>query len=356
MSSERSSTVASPSASESAVQHIALAGNPNVGKTTVFNLLTGMRQKVANYPGVTVERKSGPLKGQSDVEVIDLPGTYSLNPKSMDERVAYDVLVGRMEGEEAPDAVVCVVDATNLERNLFLVTQIMDLGLPVVVALGLAWLSGAAFALNPLGDEGPVLPATLLTGVGGRRFVRGLCLPGAVVGLPLATLGTAAGAVAAGYAPLEAVGLVLLAVVLTAGAVGVAPGVGTRFPRFEAVTVGRTREVVPPALSAVVVYSIAVGLAGGVAALCLLAPAIARALLAGLVAFLPSVLLSLLAGQGLPTAGLATWVGSLAEPIQAIPLGTLRAVGYAGPLALFVLVGLRGYRNAIRRFEAYCVD
>lgn len=228
--------------------------------------------------------------------------------------------------------------------------------LPVVVALGLAWLSGAAFALNPLGDEGPVLPATLLTGVGGRRFVRGLCLPGAVVGLPLATLGTAAGAVAAGYAPLEAVGLVLLAVVLTAGAVGVAPGVGTRFPRFEAVTVGRTREVVPPALSAVVVYSIAVGLAGGVAALCLLAPAIARALLAGLVAFLPSVLLSLLAGQGLPTAGLATWVGSLAEPIQAIPLGTLRAVGYAGPLALFVLVGLRGYRNAIRRFEAYCVD
>ena len=171
MSSERSSTVASPSASESAVQHIALAGNPNVGKTTVFNLLTGMRQKVANYPGVTVERKSGPLKGQSDVEVIDLPGTYSLNPKSMDERVAYDVLVGRMEGEEAPDAVVCVVDATNLERNLFLVTQIMDLGLPVVVALNMmdaAEENGIEIDVDRLAEDldVPVVPIVARDGKG----------------------------------------------------------------------------------------------------------------------------------------------------------------------------------------------
>jgi len=119
------------------VHRVALAGNPNVGKTTVFNLLTGLRQKVANYPGVTVERKSGRLIGHEDVEIVDLPGTYSLNPRSMDERVAYDVLVGRMRGEPAPDVVVCVVDATNLERNLYLVTQIMDLGRPVVVALNM---------------------------------------------------------------------------------------------------------------------------------------------------------------------------------------------------------------------------
>jgi len=171
MSSERSSTVASPSASKSAVQHIALAGNPNVGKTTVFNLLTGMRQKVANYPGVTVERKSGPLKGPSDVEVIDLPGTYSLNPKSMDERVAYDVLVGRMEGEGAPDAVVCVVDATNLERNLFLVTQIMDLGLPVVVALNMmdaAEENGIDIDVDRLAEDldVPVVPIVARDGKG----------------------------------------------------------------------------------------------------------------------------------------------------------------------------------------------
>src|SRR5690554_1288286 len=119
------------------LRRIALAGNPNVGKTTVFNLLTGLNQKVANYPGVTVERKTGKLTGSPDVEVVDLPGTYSLNPKSMDERVAYDVLVGRMRGEREPDIVVCVVDATNLERNLYLVSQIMDLGLAVVVALNM---------------------------------------------------------------------------------------------------------------------------------------------------------------------------------------------------------------------------
>ena len=121
----------------SRVHRIALAGNPNVGKTTVFNLLTGLRQKVANYPGVTVERKSGRLAGAEQAEVIDLPGTYSLNPKSLDEQIAYDMLVGRVEGERAPDVVVCVADASNLERNLFLATQVMDLGLPTVIALNM---------------------------------------------------------------------------------------------------------------------------------------------------------------------------------------------------------------------------
>jgi hypothetical protein len=228
--------------------------------------------------------------------------------------------------------------------------------LPVVVALGVAWLAGAAFGLNPLGDEGPVLPMTLLSGVGGRGFVRGLCLPGALVGVPLATLGTAASAVAAGYGTVDAAGLVLLALVMSAGAVGLAPGIGTRFPRFEAVTVGRSREVVPPALSAVVVYSLLVGLSGSVAALSLLAPGLARALLAALVAGLPSLVLSLLAGQGLPTAGLAAWFAGLTQPIGAVPLGTLRTVGYAGPLALLALAGARGYRVAARRFEAYRVN
>ena len=116
---------------------VALAGNPNVGKTTVFNLLTGLRQKVANYPGVTVERKSGRLTGAEHVEIVDLPGTYSLNPKSIDEQIAYDMLVGRIEGEPPPDLVICVVDASNLERNLYLVSQVIDLCLPTVVALNM---------------------------------------------------------------------------------------------------------------------------------------------------------------------------------------------------------------------------
>lgn len=146
-------------------RRIALAGNPNVGKTTLFNALTGLRQKVANYPGVTVERKSGRLVGTDGVEVVDLPGTYSLSPKSLDERVAYDVLVGRMPGEAVPDLVVCVVDATNLERNLYLVTQIQDLGLPVVVALNMmdaAKEAGLEIDVSGLAERlgTPVIPIT----------------------------------------------------------------------------------------------------------------------------------------------------------------------------------------------------
>ena len=122
-------------------RRVALAGNPNVGKTTLFNALTGLRQRVGNYPGVTVERKVGELtgtaSGDAGVELVDLPGTYSLTPRSRDERVAHDLLTGRMPGEALPDLVVSVVDATNLERNLYLTSQLLDLGLPVVVALNM---------------------------------------------------------------------------------------------------------------------------------------------------------------------------------------------------------------------------
>ena len=114
---------------------VALVGNPNVGKTTLFNQLTGLRQRVANFPGVTVERKTGTLAGASHIEVVDLPGTYSLTPRSLDEQIAYEVLVGRMG--KTPDLVICVVDAGNLERNLFVVSQVFDIGLPVVVALNM---------------------------------------------------------------------------------------------------------------------------------------------------------------------------------------------------------------------------
>jgi ferrous iron transport protein B len=115
---------------------IALAGNPNAGKTTLFNSLTGLKQKVANYPGVTVERKQGAwqLNG-SAATLIDLPGLYSLDATSMDERIARDVITGQISGVKKPDAIIAVVDATNLERNLYLVTQLFEFGVPVVVAL-----------------------------------------------------------------------------------------------------------------------------------------------------------------------------------------------------------------------------
>ncbi len=114
---------------------VVLAGNPNVGKTTLFNRLTGQRQRVANFPGVTVERKAGTLSGAPHIEVVDLPGTYSLTPRSLDEQIAYEVLVGRRG--TMPDLVVSVVDAGNLERNLFVTSQIIDLGLPLILALNM---------------------------------------------------------------------------------------------------------------------------------------------------------------------------------------------------------------------------
>ena len=119
---------------------IALVGNPNCGKTALFNLLTGGRQKVANYAGVTVERKEGKLTGRNGraVRVLDLPGAYSLNPRSPDERITTDVLFGRAKGERQPDLVICVLDATNLRRNLRLVLAVRRLGLPCVVALNMA--------------------------------------------------------------------------------------------------------------------------------------------------------------------------------------------------------------------------
>lgn len=122
---------------------VALVGNPNCGKSALFNLLTGGRQKVANYAGVTIERKEGRLTtpGGRGLRVLDLPGAYSLHPRSPDERVTSDVLFGRARGEKQPDLVVCVVDATNLRRNLRLVLAVRRLGLPCVVALNMVDLA-----------------------------------------------------------------------------------------------------------------------------------------------------------------------------------------------------------------------
>ena len=122
---------------------VALAGNPNSGKTTVFNALTGMRQKVANYPGVTVEKKTGRcrLGGNRWANVIDLPGTYSLISRSPDEQVAMEVLRGLRADTPSPDVVIVVVDASNLQRNLYLVSQLIELGHPLVIALNMTDIS-----------------------------------------------------------------------------------------------------------------------------------------------------------------------------------------------------------------------
>ena len=111
---------------------IALAGNPNCGKTTLFNALTGSNQFVGNWPGVTVEKKEGKLKKHDDVVIMDLPGIYSLSPYTLEEVVARNYLIG-----ERPDAILNIIDGTNLERNLYLTTQLTELGIPVVIAINM---------------------------------------------------------------------------------------------------------------------------------------------------------------------------------------------------------------------------
>ncbi|HEX6998522.1 MAG TPA: ferrous iron transport protein B [Gammaproteobacteria bacterium] len=119
-----------------AVATIAVVGNPNAGKSSVFNRLTGMRQKTANYPGVTVERRTGRATfGRLPVDLIDLPGTYSLTPNSTDELIAVNVLFGRVPGTPKPDAILAVIDATRLYQGLYLLQQLAELGLPMAVAL-----------------------------------------------------------------------------------------------------------------------------------------------------------------------------------------------------------------------------
>src|SRR6201999_3090810 len=119
---------------------IVLIGPPNWGKSTVFNRLTGLRQKVANYPGVTVEQRMGLMAGvgRDDLTLIDLPGVYSLNPYSEDARVAVDVLKGKMPGTPKPDAVLLVLDSLHLTRQLVLAAPVLALGLPTLVLLNMS--------------------------------------------------------------------------------------------------------------------------------------------------------------------------------------------------------------------------
>lgn len=112
---------------------IALAGNPNCGKTTIFNALTGSNQYVGNWPGVTVEKKEGTLKYNSDVIIMDLPGIYSLSPYTLEEVISRKYLIS-----ERPDVILNVIDGTNIERNLYLTTQLLELGIPVVILINMA--------------------------------------------------------------------------------------------------------------------------------------------------------------------------------------------------------------------------
>jgi ferrous iron transport protein B len=162
--------------------NIALIGNPNTGKSSVFNLLTGLRQHVGNFPGVTVDKKTGNIDiGGLNCTIVDLPGTYSIYPRSADEEVVYTVL-SNQENEEYPDKVIVVVDASNLERNLFLFSQIYDLGIPVIMALNMtdiAQRKGISIRLDELEKAFPgavIVPMNARVGLGKDRLIDALSI------------------------------------------------------------------------------------------------------------------------------------------------------------------------------------
>jgi ferrous iron transport protein B len=164
---------AGPSSAASRTPVYALVGNPNCGKSTLFNALTGLKQKVGNYPGVTVEKKIGTAYSQhgQPITVIDLPGAYSLAARSPDEAVTRDVLLGRRADTPQPDRILCIVDATNLERNLYLVHQILDLGRPVILVVNMmdvAAQAGLTLRIARLEHELgiPVIPCEAVNGKG----------------------------------------------------------------------------------------------------------------------------------------------------------------------------------------------
>ena len=151
---------------------IALAGNPNSGKTTMFNDLTGSTQYVGNWPGVTVEKKEGKLKGHRDVIIQDLPGIYSLSPYTLEEVVARNYLI-----EDGPDAVINIVDGSNIERNLYLSTQLTELGIPVVMALNMIDIvkkNGDVIDTEKLGDVlgCRVIETSAVKGIGSKEVAQ----------------------------------------------------------------------------------------------------------------------------------------------------------------------------------------
>lgn len=151
---------------------IALAGNPNSGKTTMFNLLTGSNQYVGNWPGVTVEKKEGRIRGYKEVNIVDLPGIYSLSPYTLEEVVTRNYLL-----DEHPDVVINIIDASNLERNLYLTTQMMEIGLPVVVALNMMDIvkkRGDTIDIKALSQElgCSVFETSAVKGIGCREIVK----------------------------------------------------------------------------------------------------------------------------------------------------------------------------------------
>jgi len=220
-------------------------------------------------------------------------------------------------------------------------------------AVALPWIAGSLFAMNSLGDEGPVLPVTL-TAVSGTQYVRGLITPGLVFGLPIVLLVTGLAGVFSPYTVGEQFGLGVLSVYLTCIATTVAPAIGMVFPRFSAIRVGQSQDVLPPRMTAIAVHAFLVVLPGALLAMLIIAPRAARAILAGVFGFVPTVLFELLSSStGGPLATATEAFRTIGESIQAVEPGQLQFSGGAILLLGGVLCSSLLYQYAVRRFNQY---
>lgn len=220
-------------------------------------------------------------------------------------------------------------------------------------AVVLPWMAGATFGMNPFGDEGAVLSTTLVA-IPGSAYVRGLMLPGILFGFPLVVLVTAGAALAGPFELSVAAGLVAVSVLVTLVAVTTAPAVGMWFPRFSAISIGQSRDVIPPRLLTTALHFLGVTVPGTLLALLLLDPQLARAIVAGVVGFLPAVLLTLAAGRdGGVLADVGMWFQGIGTRVQAIEAETFQ-LGAGGLLVIgAVVVAAVSYRLAVRRFDSY---
>ena len=302
------------------------------------------RVATALWFGDTVENEVAEQKATVDADTGDDPLAAAVRPLALPS-------MSRPVLRVAQRAVV--VARRNPSRLSFLMVPVLVVGssminlaqsgglfaaLPPVLALLLPWLAGGTFGLNPFGDEGPVLPATLTALASGRQYATGLAVPGLVFGLPLSVLATVATGVYGPFDPVEVVLLLAVAVVFCLLAVTLAPAVGMIFPRFDPMTVGSDREVVPPSLSAGIVYSLVFVVLGGTAVGCALAPGGTRSVYAFLVGGLLGFPFAWLAGNGVPLAdAVATWLGGAGDAIASLPVAGVHWGGYGVSLVVAIV-------------------
>lgn len=220
-------------------------------------------------------------------------------------------------------------------------------------AVLLPWMAGATFAMNPFGDEGSVLPITLIS-ISGPSYVRGVMLPGLLLGFPIVVLVTGGAALVGPFELPVAVGLVGVSLLATVVAVTTAPAVGLWFPRFSAISIGQSREVIPPRLLTTALHFLGVTVPGTLLALLLLEPELARALVAGIAGFLPAALIQLIAGEdGGALSDVSIWFQDIGMAMQSVGVESFRLV--AGGLLVVgaVIVAVLSYRLAVRRFNRY---